>query len=194
MERIVLTAEQMRNARTYLPLAKKIAFAEVAAQKSRLRVSLANSADGNALPDMFMESPERKMRFLQGLLVKYYLGLDFEGAEGEEYLMSADDFDRYAGSHILNQIERLKANKDARDICFDLLADYKVAEKMLNAELYGTVQIQNDLLGRAISYLKETTTPEHMRDLTEQMQAAEAELTRYITERGERRNGDGGIV
>lgn len=188
MELLKLTPEELIfRARSYLPMAQKREFVERVAPKCVNLVSLGAAENGEKqnvmLPDMHMENTERKARFLMGALVKLYLKIDFDGAEGDPDLLSWDDYDRFAGNHVINQIERMKSDRDVRDKCFDLLQDYRVLEKMLNTEVYGMLQVQNDPLTRFLAYMQMTTTPENIRKMQEQTEKLQAELQSYAKER-----------
>jgi hypothetical protein len=72
--------------------------------------------------------------------------------ERDAALMSDACFDRWAGSHVFNQLERLKRDAELRDKVFDLLADYKDLEKRFSAQLAGLLTVQNDSVVRQSQY------------------------------------------
>lgn len=142
-----ITKEMMHAARTYLPLEEKTKFVRECAPRcfDRLKVEL---IDGEEAPPLYMVNSELKGRYLMGALIRRYLGIAVEHEETDEDLMTAADYDLWAGSHAVNQIERWKSDRDLRDRCFDLLADYHDLEKRLNAEIQGMLTAQNDPVTR----------------------------------------------
>lgn len=187
MDRIVLTAETLENARTYLPIAEKQAIAEAAENNCILRVEVGAKDDNGtyfAAPAMAMENPAKKAMLLTGVLAKWYLQIQFNG-EGNEYLPTDEEYDALAGSHLLNQIERLKRDKAIADKCFDLLADYKLLEKMVNATVYSDLQVRNDAVLRLLADMQAKTTPEYFSSVAEQLKDVKDALTDWEEKRGE---------
>lgn len=188
-----INASTMKKIRTYVPVAEKVLFVESVAGKcvNAVQVGARDDVRSDALPTMYMENAERKARYMMGALLMLYLGVDFDGAGGDPYLPSWDDYDRFAGDHILNQIERLKTDVNVRGRCFDLLQDYRLLEKMLNAEVYGRLQVQNDPVSRLLAYMQTAVTPEYMNELAGELRNAQSKLISYTEGR---KNGvaDGG--
>lgn len=180
-----ITVEQIEKANEYVPFIEKEKFVNSVADKcfDRLQIS-ADSGDENIpIPPMYKENSGLKMRYAMGAFVKLYLKEDFESVEGEEYLMSLDDYDRYAGGHIFNQIERMKnGNADLRNKCFDLLQDYKVLEKMLNTEVYSLLQVMNEPVNRILAHIGAMTTPQAVEGFISSMQTLQNELEEYKAE------------
>ena len=117
MEWKKLTEEGLLAARDYVPLMEKAAFAAECAGRCFDRMEV--RVEGGQVLPYFKENVERRSRYLMGGFVKLYLGEDFEPVEGETYLMSADDYDRWAGGHIFNQIDRMKGKgPELRDKAF----------------------------------------------------------------------------
>lgn len=159
MEWKKLTEEELLAARDYVPLMEKAAFAAECAGRCFDRMEV--RVEGGQVLPYFKENVERRSRYLMGGFVKLYLGEDFEPVEGETYLMSADDYDRWAGGHIFNQIDRMKGKgPELRDKAFDLLADYRDLEKMLKTEIYGMLQAMNDPVSRFQDLAAQSMTPE----------------------------------
>ena len=93
--------------------------------------------------------------------------------EGETYLMSADDYDRWAGGHLFNQIDRMKGKgPELRDKAFDLLADYRDLEKMLKTEIYGMLQAMNDPVSRFQDLAAQSMTPEAVQKTLDDLKEA----------------------
>ena len=189
METIVrVTPKMIAEANSYLPIALKAEVAEKVANRCRNAIWIGAESEkqeeSERLPTMYAENAELKARFLLGTLAKAYLRIEFDGANDEEYLLSRDDYDRLAGSHLLNQIERMKSDKEARDKCFDILQDYKALEKMANAELYGTLQVQNDPVNRFIAYMQASSSPEALEQAKSDLERLRDEITQYAEQKG----------
>lgn len=152
---------------TYLPLRKKIEIAEHIAGNAlaRYRISVELGDEQLFDPAIYGEDSGLRARYLLGVLLKLYLGMNFEPVEGEEYLLSEDDYDRAAAQHPMNTLERMKSDAKARDAVFDLLRDYKDLERMVNTELGAETAVRNDLLPRLLSVLTGTVTPKALAQL-----------------------------
>ena len=114
---------------------------------------------------MYMVNLGMKNRYLMAVLASY-LHIGYETDERDERLMSIADYNRWAGSHVLNQIDRFKRDSEARDKCYDLLYDFREFEKLLSAQIYGLLNVQNDIVMRQ----------------SEQMSTAVKELPQLLTE------------
>ena len=164
MEYKKLTDEMLSKARDYVPLMEKMSFVRTCAVDCFDRMEL-RLTDGTALP-FFKENGGRKSRYMMGALVKLYLMQTIEPTEGTEFLMAADDYDRWAGGHIIGQLSRMKAKGgDIGGKANDLLSDYKELEKRFNAEAYALLQGMNDPVSRMQQMAMQSMTPEAMREL-----------------------------
>lgn len=143
MEKFKLSKEQFLNGRIYIPLEEKTAFIEENAPKCFDRLQI--SANDDAMPPMYMENTELKNRYLMYALTAMYLGLD---VEHEDMLISKEDYDKYAGSAIYNQIVRFKAISELCNRVFDFQADYRDFEKRFGAQIHGLLEVQNDAVMR----------------------------------------------
>lgn len=180
-----ITNQMLLDAKTYLPLAEKIAFVEKAAARCQnlVRITGESETQTNALPSMHMENTERKMRYMMYALLHYYLGIEELDTEADGMLLSMGEYDEYAKDHPLNQIERKKQNAEVREVCFDLMHDYRVLEKMLNAEVYGMLQVQNDPVSRWLSYQQNTMTPEYMQALAGELKDTQDQFYELMNKR-----------
>lgn len=162
-----LTGEMLTAARDYVPLMEKMAFLRACAADCFDRMEL-RLTDDTVLP-FFKENGERKSRYLMGALVKLYLMQEIEPAEGTEFLLAADDYDRWAGGHILGQLKAVKARGGAMgEKANNLIADYKELEKRFNAEVYALLQGMNDPVSRMQRMAMQSMTPEAVQKLAEQ--------------------------
>ena len=160
--------EIFQGARAYLPLIQKAEIVAHCAERciDRVVVNMGEKFRGDT-PPMYRENGQRRRRYLLGILVRWYLATDFDGCEDDMWLMSADDYDRLGGLTLLNKIDRMKKEGDAlRDKAFDLLADYRDLEKMLNTEIYANLNIMNDPVARMNMAMQSAVTPESLQELT----------------------------
>lgn len=143
MERITITKDMLLAARDYAPEEEKEAFLGVLANRcfDRLKISVPDK-DADEYPPMYKVNTGLKARYLMGALLIFYLDAKFE--EETDHLMTVAEYDRWAGSHVLNQIERWKADRDVKDKCFDLLEDYRALERRFSAEINALLAVQND--------------------------------------------------
>ena len=155
MEKFELTKETLLRARTYVPLEEKMAFVDENASKCFDRLQI--SADNDAMPPMYMENTALKSRYLMYALAVKYLRLAVESEfvkDEPSALLTVNEYDRFAGAHVLNQIQRFKSDAETRDICFDLLTDYADFEKRFNAQIHGLLTVQNDAVMRQSMMMK----------------------------------------
>lgn len=170
-----MSDEMFAQARDYVPLMEKAAFVDACAGGCFDRMELRVGID-KTIP-YYKENVERRSRYLMGALVRLYLRQEFETVGDEAYLMAADDYDRWAGGHILNQIERRKTNPAMRNHAFDLLFDYRELEKMLKTEIYSMLQAMNDPVGRMIDEMGKSMTPEVLQNSLRELKSVQKELT-----------------
>lgn len=152
MSKIEITKEMLLAARDYVPIEEKEQWAAETAQKCFDRLAI--TADDEPVPPMYMLNYGLKSRYLAAVLAEKYLNADYEADEKDTGLMSVAEYDKWAGGHVLNQIERWKRDNDVRDKCFDILADYKELSKHLSVQIEGMLRVQNDELIRQNEYTK----------------------------------------
>lgn len=161
--------EVFAKANAYVPLMEKAAIVSHCAERciDRVVVDTGERFRGD-VPPMYRENGQRKRRYLMGILARAYLRLDFDGCEEDKWLMSADDYDLVGGVQLVNQIDRMKKQSDAlRDKAYDLLADYRDLEKMLNTEINANLAVMNDVVARMVMSSAAAMTPESMKELVE---------------------------
>lgn len=164
------------NAKSYVPLMQKEEIVSHCAERciDRVVVNTGEKFRGDT-PPMYRENGQRKRRYLMGILARAYLRMDFEGCGGDRWLMSADDYDWVGGVQLINQIERMKKQGDAlRDKAYDLLADYRDLEKMLNTEIAANLDVMNDVVARMTMSAASAVTPESMKELSEMAETLKA--------------------
>lgn len=145
-DRIEITKDFLTAACDYIPLKEKEAWTQINAPKCFDKLAI--TADDEAMPPMYSVNTGLKSRYLMGAFVKYYLQTEYEAEASDEALMTEAEYDRWAGSHVWNQIERWKRDFDVRDKCFDIITDYKDLEKRFGAQLISLLNVQNDAVIR----------------------------------------------
>lgn len=185
MEKIVITKEKLMQMPDYVPLLEKMQFAKEAADLcfDRVELKIDGGLDSMPMPPLYKENTAIKSRVLMAAYAKLYLGEAFE-SEKNTWIMSTSDFDRFAASHIMNQIERLKRyDGDVRDKAFDVVADMRDLEKRLNTEIYGLTQVMNEPVTRIIMALQQQTTPEAVSGALNELKDAQKAFADYMENR-----------
>ena len=183
-KRITITEDMLSNARTFIPLAEKEEFISYCAPRCFVIVEIGKRESSDLMePPICKEDFFRKRRYIMGALAKLYLKQDYLTEDDDAWLMSREDYDMWAASHIYNQLERFKANPSVRNKAFDLLADFKLLEKCLNIETYGLLQAVNDPCTRIAEMIIKSTTPDAMAADAQALQEAADKLQQYVEER-----------
>lgn len=181
MEVYTINETTIEKANKYIPVSIKNAFVKQIAPKCIERVGMRASENGVTvvIPDMNKENTEVKYRYLMGALVGFYLNAKFDvESEEDDFLMSMDEYDKWAGGHILNQIERFKSDMKLRDMCFDIIQDYKDLEKRLNSEIYSLVQVSNEPVSRLIATMQLTMSEEALNNMIEKTKEMQEEISK----------------
>ncbi len=188
MERVVITEQDILNAKPYIPLVLKWTLARYIAEISPEKKAITireNGIDSIALPDMAQRRTGTETQFKIGVFVKEYMGKDFEAVKNEKtnepipYLMAADESD--AWSNFEAQIDRLKRskNKEVADKCYDILNDYHAFVRMVSIEIEQELQIRNDIVGRLAWLISEKIggmSAENLKKNIEELSAIQEEL------------------
>lgn len=193
-----ITKEIMENADTYIPLAMKEYIASTMARTCIRETNLIAedlpeeiTDDEYGLMPVYCESTSIKSRLMMGILLAFYLK---QRKEEQPLMLSAEDYDAWAGAHAINQIERFKAG-EYREKAFDILTDYREMEKTLNSAIYGVLREQNDPIRRLMHSLGAmgsedmlNSAIEAMKEANEGIQAEKERQERII--KGEEVNAD----
>lgn len=179
----VLTEEHLRSrAAAYIPLGEKEKFIKEVSVGCFDQMEIADE-NGEPLPPFYKESPVSKLRYMTAALLKLYLRIGFDmEREDDPWSITEESFDAAAQSFLLSQLERMKkrtADKSLQDKIYDLLADYKTLEKLLNAECYGMLPAMNDTLSRFQMMMAAQTTPEAMDALMKSVEETKRELEAF---------------
>lgn len=180
------TAETIVNANSYVPLAKKLEFINYAAERcyTSLRItSNPETAQAKVMPSMYKVNAALKSRYLMGAFLKLYLKEEYIPVEGDEWLMSQDDYDNFKSGHLFNEMNRFKSNNEIRDKVFDILSDYKELTTMFEEELLGSLNALNDVVSRIYMAFTDMLTPEQVTDMINDINHSKDELEQYIAER-----------
>lgn len=181
-----ITPEDMAKAKDYIPITEKERFVLTVAPNcmDKLLVTASYDEDNNkALPNMYKENTFIKSMYLMGALLTFYFGIDYDHIGEDEWLITADEYDRFMGGHIFDQIQQYKGNKDTRDKAFQILADYKDLESRLNREIQGMLAAQNDPVSRALMALTKQIDPSEMEKMLSDLDAQQKALEDYVANR-----------
>lgn len=154
---INITEKDILDASTYIGVSVKEQFVRAVAFLCLEPVEVQN--DGDTYPLMFRENKKIKAQYLMGVLATL-LKRPFESEKlksGEELTgcMAEAEYDRWAQSHVMNQLERLKKalkNSEAVNKLFDLLYEYKAFELMLTGAIKDELEVRNDVFNRAMQW------------------------------------------
>ena len=158
--KIVITPEIVKNATDYIPLMKKQEMAETIAQKCIVKVLMKYTEKGDGtdsvpMPDRYQEYHMYTNLYLMGVLAHEYLHIPYEGdGTGKEIIdyenlkMPANVYDQWGASHVLNQLEQMKTDRELREKVFDLLNDFKDFRWMLAHEIDILLGHNNDVVTR----------------------------------------------
>lgn len=178
-ELITITEEDILGAQTYMPLAAKEMLTRAVAEFCIEPVEI-KADETETLPPMFRENRKLRHQFQMGILatllhrdyamqkVKYQ-----HSEDGEEHdltwCMDEDEYDIWAESHVMNQLERLKKTKNSAVVnrLFDLLYDYKAIELMLTGAIRDALEEHNDLFNRAMQFFSVAATQAAMNSMVE---------------------------
>lgn len=194
---IIITETDIRKAQFYVPLAIKETLSRIIGHLCIEPVANPKSTELQPLPNYYRENRKLRQQFMMGILAHCYLGKEYRRAEiggftspdgGKmtkqlDFCMDTDDYDEWAGSHAVNQLERLKKSKDRYaadnksytigDAVYDLLYDYKGFEKMILGAIQDELAMLNDPCDRISSMINIQSSPEVM-------DAAKAEIAKMF--------------
>lgn len=190
MEYFELTKEMMARAKTYMPIDYKETLARAVAFRcvkpmTQLKwdgIHLSERKEGEpikddptSLPDLMEEDMALKMCLLQNVLLSYYFDVEMD-EEADPYVQ----YDFYAGGHLLNQIERFKADRDVKNTAFDLIEDWREFKKMVDTIIYNYKMNANDPLKRIDAMLTVFSSPENIQSLMNELQKSADEVEEKV--------------
>ena len=123
-DRINITPEMLEKASDYIPLLERQemleSIARVCVVKVKMEVKLTGSTETVSMPERYQEHRIMTKMCLMGVLALKYLHVDYDG-DDRSLQMPANIYDQWAGSHVLNQIEKLKSDKTVGEKAFRIL-------------------------------------------------------------------------
>ena len=137
------------------------------------------------MPSMYKINAALKSRYLLGAFLKLYLKEEYVPVEGDEWLLSQDDYDNYKSGHLFNEMNRFKSNNEIRDKVFDILSDFKELTTMFEEELEGSLLALNDVVSRIYMAFTEMVTPDQVSEMLNDINQSKDEIEQYIAEHKE---------
>lgn len=171
-ERITITEETINNGVSYALCELKEKFVEDVYMKCLNRVDVNLDDSGNApMPYMYMENTFLKSRYLMTALAKFYLRMDVETEDGDMWLMTRNEYDRFGASHVIGQLNRFRNNNpDLKDKVFDLLRDYSDLERRLSNAIRSGLTVMNDPANRIFQKITMDVSEESLNAQKEQLE------------------------
>lgn len=171
-ERITITEETINNGVSYALCEVKEKFVEDVYMKCLNRVDVNLDDSGNApMPYMYMENTFLKSRYLMTALAKFYLRMDVETEDGDMWLMTRNEYDRFGASHVIGQLNRFRNNNpDLKDKVFDLLRDYSDLERRLSNAIRSGLTVMNDPANRIFQKITMDVSEESLNAQKEQLE------------------------
>ena len=184
---ITLTKEAIMNAVDYIPIERKHIWCRNVASACVVKVTVTgNGADNNlfTLPERWEENTMARQMAMASALAQNYLGI-----YSEDEVLQAKDYDEIMGSHLINQLERMKSDRDVRDKVFNIMYDFNELKKMLNTDIYSRLGHLNDTLSRALAAMQ-MVRPESMQELQDQINEISTAVSDYEKKKAGRIAGD----
>lgn len=177
-ERITITEETINNGVSYALCELKEKFVEDVYMKCLNRVDVNLDDSGNApMPYMYIENTFLKSRYLMTALAKFYLRIDVETEDGDMWLMTNNEFDRFGASHVIGQLNRFRNNNnDLKDKVFDLLRDYSDLERRLNFAIRSGLTVMNDPANRIFQKITMDVSEEALKSAVDEAKQQMEEL------------------
>lgn len=169
-DRIIITPEMLEKASDYIPLLERQemleSIARVCVVKVKMDVKLTGTDEVVSMPERYQEHRIMTKMCLMGVLALKYLHVDYDG-EDRSLQMPANIYDYWAGSHVLNQIEKLRSDKTVGDKAFRILKDYRDFCSDLYREIDILLGHQNDVVYRMMDAMNASIRQTAMEALTD---------------------------
>lgn len=169
-DRIIITPEMLEKASDYIPLLERQemleSIARVCVVKVKMEVKLTGSTDTVSMPERYQEHRIMTKLCLMGVLALKYLHVDYDG-DDRSLQMPANIYDQWAGSHVLNQIERMKSDKTVGEKAFRILKDYRDFCNDLYREIDILLGHQNDVVYRLMDAMNASIRQTALEALTD---------------------------
>lgn len=169
-DRIIITPEMLEKASDYIPLLERQemleSIARVCVVKVKMEVKLTGSTETVSMPERYQEHRIMTKMCLMGVLALKYLHVDYDG-DDRSLQMPANIYDQWAGSHVLNQIEKLKSDKTVGEKAFRILKDYRDFCNDLYREIDILLGHQNDVVYRLMDAMNASIRQTALEALTD---------------------------
>ena len=178
----------MEKADSYVKSADKQTFMDFAAPRciDKIEVKTEGESDAQMLPPSYRANEQRARRYLMGAFLRMYLHQPFEPVADDPWIMDEMEYDRWAGSHVFNQIDRMKKQgENLRNKAFDMLEDYNNLRRYFYSEIEQLLSVMNDPCTRIMNMIQMQSTPEYVQAQLEQLKSVVAELDTYKNKSGE---------
>lgn len=179
-----ITEQDILNATSYMPIAKKVSTAQAVAYLAISQVEVTTSDDQDKersfkLPVRYIENVQTRALYQMMLLLTFYLKQEI----GEN--LTVEEYDAWGESAIFNQLDRLKQSKnvEVRNKVYDILDDYRELTKFIGSEIASRLTVQNDPIERIGAWLADQVTPEMIEKVKEALTSARDELVSYNEDR-----------
>lgn len=166
---VEITEQDVLNAAAYVNISIKERYARAVAFCCLEPVEVKYEED--TFPTMFRENKKIKAQYLMGMLATL-LRKEFSSqklASGEELsgCMDEPEYDAWAASHVMNQMERLKkcGKPEVVNKLFDLLYDYKAFEMMLTGAIKDELEVRNDPFNRTMQWFSMSAADAAVKEL-----------------------------
>jgi hypothetical protein len=150
MEKITITKEMLEQANDHIGLMERAKLCEEIAPKCIAKVQMVFTPEGSEeripVPDRWQEARHMTAMYTMGVFATHYLNIEYYG--DTDLQMAANVYDDWAGSHVFNQMERMKGDKDVKDKVFNILSDFKDFQWDLRREIETLLGHQNDVVAR----------------------------------------------
>ena len=172
MEKVIITEETINNGVSYALCELKEKFVEDVYMKCLNRGDVNLDDSGNApMPYMYMENTFLKSRYLMTALAKFYLRMDVKTEDGDMWLMTRNEYDKFGASHVIGQLNRFRNNNpDLKDKVFDLLRDYSDLERRLSNAIRSGLTVMNDPANRIFQKITMDVSEEALASQKEQLE------------------------
>ena len=169
-DHIIITPEMLEKASDYIPLLERQemleSIARVCVVKVKMEVNLTGSTETVSMPERYQEHRIMTKMCLMGVLALKYLHVDYDG-DDRSLQMPANIYDQWAGSHVLNQIEKLKSDKTVGEKAFRILKDYRDFCNDLYREIDILLGHQNDVVYRLMDAMNASIRQTALEALTD---------------------------
>ena len=173
---ITITKEILENAMDYMPAEEKQLWADKVANVCIVSVDMTGKDDGGRIipvPPRCEENNLARTFALAQALAQEYLKI-----YPKDKVLLEGDYEEILSSHLINQIERMKSERDVRDKAFNILYDYGELKKMLNTSIFSKLGHLNDPLSRLLVALQ-AVDPNEITKATEDLNELKVAINDY---------------